>query len=62
MAANIPLTLEPPPRYHTRQALGSDSLYLGKVTSLYASIRLDTFLFVLPTAQLALVLSKGSST
>jgi hypothetical protein len=62
MAANIPLTPEPPLRYHARRALGSDNLYPGEVTSLYAIIRLDTFLFVLPTAQLALMLSKGSST
>jgi hypothetical protein len=31
---------EPPPRYHARQALGSDSLYPGKVTARLAVMSL----------------------
>jgi hypothetical protein len=50
MAANILPPPQPPPRYHARQQLGNDSLYLGMVTARLAVMslaqwqRLEAFL------------------
>jgi hypothetical protein len=41
MAANIVPQPEPPPRYHARQQLGTDSLYPGKVTARLAVMSLE---------------------
>jgi hypothetical protein len=50
MATQQPNPPEPPPRYHARQALGTDALYPGKVTARLAVMslaqwqRLEAFL------------------